>query len=121
MMGRLETLQQLGPGTSGDKVAINIGHCSDLDSSKQSKQLSLCNNYIINKPRRPTNPPKQAHCSLRTRRGAAESGSKAAVGLLRWIGGSRGLLIINITSRVRGKVSISIYGILCKGGLRDLK
>ena len=77
--------------------------------------------YIINKPRRPTNPPKQAHCSLRTRRGAAESGSKAAVGLLRWIGGSRGLLIINITSRVRGKVSISIYGILCKGGLRDLK
>ena len=65
--------------------------------------------------------PKQAHCSLRTRRGAAESGSKAAVGLLRWIGGSRGLLIINITSRVRGKVSISIYGILCKGGLRDLK
>ena len=77
--------------------------------------------HIINKPRRPTNPPKQAHCSLRTRRGAAESGSKAAVGLLRWIGGSRGLLIINITSRVRGKVSISIYGILCKGGLRDLK
>ena len=69
--------------------------------------------YIINKPRRPTNPPKQAHCSLRTRRGAAESGSKAAVGLLRWIGGSRGLLIINITSRVRGKVSISIYDILC--------
>ena len=46
---------------------------------------------------------------------------KAAVGLLRWIGGSRGLLIINITSRVRGNVSISIYGILCKGGLRDLK
>ena len=76
---------------------------------------------IINKPRRPTNPPKQAHCSLRTRRGAAESGSKAAVGLLRWIGGSRGLLIINITSRVRGRVSISIYDILCKGGLRDLK
>ena len=27
--------------------------------------------YIINKPRRPTNPQKQAHCSLRTRRGAA--------------------------------------------------
>jgi hypothetical protein len=43
------------------------------------------------------------------------------ISLLRWIGGSRGLLIINITSRVRGKVSISIYGILCKGGLRDLK
>ena len=30
-------------------------------------------------------------------------------------------LIINITSRVRGKVSISIYNILCKGGLKDLK
>ena len=51
----------------------------------------------------------------------SSSGSQAAVGLLRWIGGSRGLLIINITSHVRGKVTISIYDILCKGGLRDLK
>ena len=29
----------------------------------QSQQF----HFIINKPRRPTNPPKQAHCSLRTR------------------------------------------------------
>ena len=34
-----------GPGTSGDKVAINIGHCSDLDSSKQ---LSLSYYLTIN-------------------------------------------------------------------------
>ena len=46
---------------------------------------------------------------------------KAAVGLLRWIGGSRGLLIINITSHVRWEVSISIYDILCIDGLKDLK
>ena len=52
------------------------------------RRAAIVQQSIINKPRRPTNPPKQAHCSLRTRRGAAESGSKAAVGLC-WIGGQR--------------------------------
>ena len=38
----------------------------DLDTVTTWANIERGVSFIINKPRRPTNPPKQAHCSLRT-------------------------------------------------------